>query len=163
MKMKKLLTISCILNMSLGIYLFYFWSVSRSLKIISSPRVIAEASVPAQPVPVSLPPVTPPSESGPFRWSQLESPADYRLYIKNLRGIGCPEQTLRDIVTGNVDRAFSAERRRLNLDGNEPSAWSLVAEGQLINQLLGENGDLAIAEQSAEGPDPAHPPSQFPW
>ncbi len=33
----------------------------------------------------------------PFLWSAIES-ADYRQYIANLRAVGCPEQTIRDIV-----------------------------------------------------------------
>src|SRR2546426_2113445 len=32
-----------------------------------------------------------------FRWRQLET-EDYRAYIARLRAIGCPEQTIRDIV-----------------------------------------------------------------
>src|SRR5437868_6638046 len=31
-----------------------------------------------------------------FHWSQIES-SDYRAYIANLRAIGCPEPTIRDI------------------------------------------------------------------
>jgi hypothetical protein len=162
MKTKTLLTISCISNVCLGVCLFHFWPVHHAMKTISSPQVVAEASVSVQPAPVSLPPATTLSESEPFRWSQLESATDYRLYVKNLRDAGCPKQTLRDIVTGNVDRAFSAERRRLNLDGNEPTEWSLVAEEQLINQLLGETDDSALAKQSADGQDPGHPPISIP-
>ena len=33
----------------------------------------------------------------PFLWNAIES-ADYRQYIANLRAVGCPEQTIRDIV-----------------------------------------------------------------
>jgi len=32
-----------------------------------------------------------------FSWQQLESP-DYQTYVANLRDIGCPEQTIRDII-----------------------------------------------------------------
>ena len=32
-----------------------------------------------------------------FRWSQLES-SDYHQYMANLRGIGCPEETIRDLI-----------------------------------------------------------------
>lgn len=44
-----------------------------------------------------------------FDWQQVES-EDYRTYVKNLRAIGCPEQTIRDIVAADVLQAFSARR-----------------------------------------------------
>jgi len=47
-----------------------------------------------------------------FRWSQLES-SDYRIYIANLRAIGCPEQTIRDIVTADLDTRYSSRRDEL--------------------------------------------------
>lgn len=36
-----------------------------------------------------------------FSWQELES-RDYPTYIKNLREIGCPEQTIRDIIIADV-------------------------------------------------------------
>lgn len=44
-----------------------------------------------------------------FDWRLVES-EDYRTYVKNLRDIGCPEQTVRDIVTADVMQAFAARR-----------------------------------------------------
>jgi hypothetical protein len=44
-----------------------------------------------------------------FDWRQVES-EDYRTYVKNLRHIGCPEQTVRDIVAADVLQAFAARR-----------------------------------------------------
>src|SRR3954462_879248 len=37
-----------------------------------------------------------------FQWASVESP-DYREYIANLRAIGCPEETIRDIVIADVN------------------------------------------------------------
>ena len=47
-----------------------------------------------------------------FRWSQLESP-DYRVYIANLEAIGCPRQTIRDIVIADVDGIYAPRRKQL--------------------------------------------------
>jgi hypothetical protein len=44
-----------------------------------------------------------------FDWRQIES-EDYRTYVKNLRAIGCPEETVRDIVSADLLQAY-AERR----------------------------------------------------
>ena len=47
--------------------------------------------------------------SGPrsptFRWTQIESP-DYAKYVKNLRSVGCPEATIRDIVEADINELF---------------------------------------------------------
>src|ERR1051325_7173938 len=45
-------------------------------------------------------------------WRHVES-ADYPTYVKNLRAIGCPEATIRDVVTADVQQAFAARRRDL--------------------------------------------------
>ena len=44
-----------------------------------------------------------------FDWRQVESP-DYKRYIANLRAIGCPEKTVKEIVTADVKDLFSARR-----------------------------------------------------
>jgi hypothetical protein len=44
-----------------------------------------------------------------FDWRQIES-EDYRTYVNNLRTIGCPEETVRDIVSADLLQAY-AERR----------------------------------------------------
>src|SRR2546425_92549 len=44
-----------------------------------------------------------------FDWRQVES-EDYRTYLANLRAIGCPEQTIRDIVGADVLQAFAGKR-----------------------------------------------------
>ena len=44
-----------------------------------------------------------------FSWKDLESP-DYPTYILNLRNIGCPEQTVRDIIIADVNALYSLKR-----------------------------------------------------
>ena len=41
-----------------------------------------------------------------FTWAQVES-EDYQKFIANLREIGCPEQTLRDIIIADVNALFA--------------------------------------------------------
>jgi hypothetical protein len=45
----------------------------------------------------------------PFDWHQVES-VDYKQYIANLRAIGCPEKTIKDIVVADVNDLFSSRR-----------------------------------------------------
>jgi hypothetical protein len=97
-----------------------------------------------------------------FSWSEVES-SDYRTYIANLRGIGCPEQTIRDIIIADVNGLFA---RRLATEVITPDqqwwrikpdpalARAAAAKARALNEerrslltlLLGpswESGDLA--------------------
>ena len=44
-----------------------------------------------------------------FSWREVES-ADYPTYVANLRQIGCPEQTIRDIIIADVNALYSRRR-----------------------------------------------------
>jgi hypothetical protein len=98
-------------------------------------------------------------QSKPFRWSQLMSAKDYRVYVANLRAIGCPEPTIEDIVRGDVDRTFSWERSQLGLDGSGSGPWSRSREMKLIGSLLGEQrpaGETAAVAQNTENTMPGN-------
>lgn len=47
-----------------------------------------------------------------FDWRAVES-EDYRKYIANLRSIGCPEETIRDIIVADVNKLFESRRKTL--------------------------------------------------
>src|SRR4051794_23652795 len=47
-----------------------------------------------------------------INWRMVES-EDYRQYIVNLRSIGCPEETIRDIITADVNKLFEARRKEM--------------------------------------------------
>jgi hypothetical protein len=40
-----------------------------------------------------------------FHWREVEAP-DYKEYIAKLRGIGCPEATIRDIIVADIDKLY---------------------------------------------------------
>ncbi|MCX6883466.1 MAG: hypothetical protein NTX27_00325 [Verrucomicrobia bacterium] len=45
----------------------------------------------------------------PFQWKQVEA-EDYRSFLANLRKIGCPEQTIRDIISADLVQSFGPKR-----------------------------------------------------
>ncbi|MSU27655.1 MAG: hypothetical protein EXS27_07030, partial [Pedosphaera sp.] len=56
----------------------------------------------------NAPPATPPvptTNAAPFHWRALES-ADYTVYAANLRAVGCPERTLRDILLPDIEKLY---------------------------------------------------------
>ncbi|MBI5387463.1 MAG: LysM peptidoglycan-binding domain-containing protein [Verrucomicrobia bacterium] len=57
-----------------------------------------------------------------FSWQDLES-SNYDLYVLNLRGIGCPESTVRDIILADVNQVFARRRQELNSSTNDPPWW----------------------------------------
>jgi LysM repeat protein len=56
-----------------------------------------------------------------FSWQEVESD-DYPTYIKNLRDISCPEQTIRDIIIADVN-ALYARRRALEVVTTDQQWW----------------------------------------
>jgi len=47
-------------------------------------------------------------QTNQLHWAQLES-EDYKTYIERLRSIGCPEQTIRDIIIADLDTLLAPE------------------------------------------------------
>ena len=95
----------------------------------------------------------------PITWAEIES-EDYRKYIANLRLLGCPEKTIRDIIVADVDELFAARlRKELVLPEQkwwepDPDLDAIQAAGdqiralenekrQLLTQLLGADWDAA--------------------
>jgi hypothetical protein len=57
-----------------------------------------------------------------FDWAQLES-EDYRTYIGRLRSIGCPEQTIRDIVIADLEKLMAARVQQIEGPKDPPKYW----------------------------------------
>jgi hypothetical protein len=72
----------------------------------------------------------------PFHWAQLES-ADYRVYLANLRRIGCPETTVRDIIIADVNELFAARVKAL-VDEVSGQFWHLLTREDDSKTLMEE-------------------------
>src|SRR2546430_8064984 len=59
--------------------------------------------------------------TGRINWASIES-TNYHTYIQNLRGIGCPEETVRDIILTDISKLFA--KRRAALRG-QPQPYKL--------------------------------------
>jgi hypothetical protein len=62
-----------------------------------------------------------------FRWSQLEA-EDYRDYIARLRAVGCPEQTIRDIIIADVDKLLAPRLLAASGRTNPLSFWRPIEQ-----------------------------------
>jgi LysM repeat protein len=74
-----------------------------------------------------------------FSWEELES-ADYPTYIANLRAIGCPEQTIRDIIVADVDQLYA--RKRADVPTPAQQWWRYDPDPELAEQANTKLGEL---------------------
>ncbi|MDB6020865.1 MAG: Peptidoglycan-binding LysM [Pedosphaera sp.] len=65
-----------------------------------------------------------------FSWQELES-ADYPAYVANLREIGCPEQTIRDIIIADVNQLY-AKKRMMEVVTPEQQWWRFDPDPNLV-------------------------------
>jgi hypothetical protein len=57
-----------------------------------------------------------------FNWQSVEAD-DYEVYIANLRAIGCPEETIQDIVIADVFKLFEEKKRQLRATAAPIPYW----------------------------------------
>ena len=123
MKHKVLLALflsSLAINIGLGLYLFR--------KAPAAPEAPRQESVPArgtrsaQPAEGLLPQAASPSENKRLTWQSLES-SDYKQYAANLRAIGCPEATIRDILRADVTQLYEEKKKQLRLAAPKYEYW----------------------------------------
>jgi hypothetical protein len=62
-----------------------------------------------------------------FRWAQLEA-EDYRDYVARLRSIGCPEQTIRDIIIADVDKLLAPKLQAASGRTNGVYYWQPIEQ-----------------------------------
>lgn len=68
-----------------------------------------------------------------LRWAQLES-EDYPTYIARLRAVGCPEQTIRDIIIADLDKVLAPELQSAQGRRKALSYWHSEEE-EVANDL----------------------------
>ncbi len=74
-------------------------------------------------------------QTNKFHWREVES-TDYRTYIANLRGIGCPESTIKDIILTDIMKLFAERRGRFYQNGREFKFWETSEKRALTARQL---------------------------
>ena len=69
-----------------------------------------------------------------FTWRLLESD-DFKQYITNLRAVGCPEQTIQDIIIAEVNNLYAGKEAALRLRPEHLKPWEVFA---VSNRVLME-------------------------
>jgi len=143
MKAKIILAISLCANA--GVLLAYYLTKDTpKAERTAAPQVIvtniAPASRPAETRAVRVENVT----TNAFSWANVES-ADYRDYIAKLRAIGCPEETVRDIIIADVSKLYAARVAALYPSGKDFKFWAVDD-----NKKRNEERDRALKRRELE-------------
>jgi hypothetical protein len=155
--MKLIVIGSLALNFVLLSALAYF-SVRKpsAPQVQEIPAQIEPARRPSRPERAPRPAVANIPNSPQFAWKELESP-DFKQYIANLRAIGCPEETIRDLIVAEVNKLFAPRFAALAAETQKFDHWrnrskardsltvqlrALEAEKKaLLHELLGIDTD----------------------
>jgi len=146
------LALSLTLNLLLATMVVLSWHRTtpdiRPAEVMTAPKTTIKPLPPAKAPP-------------PFRWSQLETP-DFATYVKNLRAIGCPELTIRDIVGGELTEIYEQKR----LDAATHNRGRLLEAEMLKLQTeqdnLSTNLTAVAAAPAQNGTGPAMAATQTP-
>lgn len=165
MRVRIILLISIVLNVALAATLLSFWPKRSNTSFVRPVNAAAVAS--NQPIRIVKTNLL--VRPRVFTWQEVES-GDYVTYVENLRALGMPEATIRDIIIADVDQVFARRRRELASQQDiewwraQPSqayttnqlaqAFALDEERTaLLNRLLGEGWKSARVDLQA---DPVH-------
>ncbi len=134
---------------------FYYFVYSKT-----STPVVETATAPEPPVDLKTEAPRPQAEpsntvsvvivTNQFHWRQVES-TNYRTYIANLRGIGCPEPTIKDIVLTDIMKLFAARRGQFYQNGREFKFWE-TGEKRALNARQLEEREKQMSKIDKEVP-----------
>lgn len=130
--MNAALKCSILLNLALAGGLIYALVDRPHLSATAASPRIVETHPPANEMVTATPTFSsnlePKLEPKAFHWNQLDA-EDYHVYVKNLRDIGCPEATVRAIVSADVHAAYNIRYQELEkkLTDLGNGSWSALA------------------------------------
>jgi hypothetical protein len=168
MNLKVILSLSLVANLALAGG--FFWAMKRQSAAPEAPEAVAvtapdkktePAAPPVAETPVAVSPASPEKNSQAFDWRQVES-EDYKKYIANLRSIGCPEETIRDIIVADVNKLFESRRKQLASGGKKFEYWKanspfggMFSDADLLEkqQALGKEKRALLTELLGSAPE----------
>ena len=163
MRVRMILLISLVLNIALASMLLV-WLKPAGRNAQRSVRIVAVTNLPSNGLRIIKTNVL--LRPRAFAWQEVEA-QDYPTYIENLRALGMPESTIRDIIIAEVDQLF-VKKRRDEAVKQDMEWWRAVPSAQyqsnvlaraealeeerhaLLTKLLGENWQSTRADQQAD-------------
>ena len=81
-----------------------------------------------------------------FTWQEVES-ADYAVYVENLRALGMPETTIRDIIVADIDQIF-IQRQRADAAQQDMEWWRGTPSLEMQSNLLARAQEMESERQA---------------
>jgi hypothetical protein len=106
-KPRRFLILSLGLNLALAAIFFTLWR-NRSAPMVVPFTPASKFGALAVMKNMSPAAAGEPAANSAFHWGMIES-KDYRQFVANLRAVGCPERTIRDIIVAEIDE-FNATK-----------------------------------------------------
>ncbi len=119
------------------VYLSQYWGSQVAQDQESAQAELAAWQAKAQAVATTASAQALAYKTNAFHWSQLES-TDYRQYIANLRAVGCPESTIKDIIMTDVMRLYAQRRGQYYLNGRDFKFWETDEKRKLKQPQIEE-------------------------
>src|SRR5881396_1203923 len=120
MNYKALFLISLTINVGVDFYAFRRFAALSEMPRKEAPSgaetLLAHPAVKGVESPVTN------TMNKPFNWESVES-SDYKQYIANLRSIGCPEETIRDIIRADVNRLYDEKKKQVRQQAPTREYW----------------------------------------
>jgi hypothetical protein len=173
MKPKVLLAVSVLANVALAVAVYHFATNHTPLENSASPAPdaanVAASAMPSRTVSAgagNLTIIT--NQTGQaFGWQMVES-EDYRKYIANLRAIGCPEETIRDIIVADVNKLFDQRKKEITASTNKFEYWKAgnmfadsVMDPDRIEKMQALTKEKRSLLKELLGVDPEEKPDMF--
>ena len=138
MKLRLLILVSVALNVLLAVQL-YRQNVVRLPATVKPVALhfITNRVLRLPPKPVSVPITV--SVDEPFDWAQIET-TDYRQYIANLRAVGCPELTVREMVVAELRDRYS-QRITTLVNSVTGQFWELLVRPEDMEKMVRQKQD----------------------
>jgi hypothetical protein len=84
-----------------------------------------------------------------FHWGSVESD-DYRQFIANLRAIGCPEETIRDIVIADINKLYAGRIAAVYPSAQDFKFWQTDDRSNRTEQRDRERKRRALEDEKRE-------------
>jgi hypothetical protein len=125
MSRRLLLLFSLGLNAALAVTCWHWWTTPQPAMPLTLPARAMRLPSPS-PSPEPKDSQSTVASTTNLHWNDLAS-TDFFVYRDNLRAIGCPEKTVRDILESELDQ-WLFERCQPILDALQPRFWQLAAQ-----------------------------------
>ena len=133
MRGRELLILSLVANLVLAAG--WFGAARRNANRLSRSAIVAALASPASQARTNLI-----VRKQFFSWQEVESD-DYPTYIAKLRDIGCPEQTIRDIIIADVN-ALYARKRATEIVTPEQQWWRVEPDANVVQLATAKSREL---------------------